>query len=195
MAEGKYNFERLNALIADDNRHMRRVVADVLHGFGFRNVIECDDGSDAFAEMRAAAIDLVICDWIMEPLDGYDFTRLVRTAADSPNPFVPIIMLTGQTELYRVTQARDAGITEFLSKPVSAHTLWKRIISVIDHPRPFIRSSHYVGPDRRRHAKTTHTGTERRTGPSSAPAAGVSPTADKPGEVANRAGHPASAGA
>jgi DNA-binding response OmpR family regulator len=166
----------MTALIADDNRHMRQVVVGVLRSFGFQNVIECDDGSDAFAETRAMAVDLVICDWMMEPLDGYDFTRLVRTASDSPNPFVPIIMLTGHTELFRVMQARDAGVTEFLSKPVSSSTLWKRIISVIDHPRVFIRSPHYVGPDRRRRAKGAYSGPERRggAGKPSAPAESAS---------------------
>ena len=182
MAEQKYNFSRMTALIADDNRHMRQVIVGVLRSFGFQNVIECDDGSDAFAEMRATSVDLVICDWIMEPLDGYDFARLVRTASDSPNPFIPIIMLTGHTELYRVMQARDAGVTEFLSKPVSARTLWKRIISVIDHPRAFIRSSHYVGPDRRRHANGTHTGPERR---------GAAGKPDAPAESASAAPPPA----
>jgi two-component system chemotaxis response regulator CheY len=161
----KYNFARLTVLIADDNRHMRQVVVGILRGFGFRNIIECDDGSDAFAEMRANSIDMVICDWIMEPLDGYDFTRLVRTASDSPNPFVPIIMLTGHTEIFRVMQARDAGITEFLAKPVSAQTLWRRLVAVIDNPRPFVRAPHYVGPDRRRRAKPDYDGPERRGQP------------------------------
>ncbi len=86
----------------------------------------------------------------MEPLDGVDFVRLVRTANDTPNPYVPIIMLTGFTEMRRVTEARDAGINEFLAKPVSAKAIYQRLATIIDNPRPFVRSKTFFGPDRRR---------------------------------------------
>ena len=93
---------------------------------------------------------MIIADWHMEPLDGLDFVRLVRTAKDSPNPYVPIIMLTGHTEYQRVCEARDAGVNEFLAKPISAKALYMRFASIIDNPRPFIRTKTYFGPDRRR---------------------------------------------
>jgi DNA-binding response OmpR family regulator len=76
--------------------------------------------------------------------------RLVRTGKDSPNPFVPIIMLTGHTEMHRVIEARDAGVHEFLAKPISAKGLYSRVKSIIERPRPFIRAGLYFGPDRRR---------------------------------------------
>ena len=94
--------------------------------------------------------DVLIVDWHMQPLDGLDFVRLVRTASDSPNPYVPIIMLTGYTEYARVVEARDAGINEFLAKPISAKSLYLRFAAIIDNPRPFIRTKKYFGPDRRR---------------------------------------------
>ncbi len=86
----------------------------------------------------------------MEPLDGLDFVRLVRTAKDSANPYVPIIMLTGYTEYRRVVEARDAGVNEFLAKPISARALYQRFASIIDNPRSFIKTKNYFGPDRRR---------------------------------------------
>jgi two-component system chemotaxis response regulator CheY len=89
----------------------------------------------------------------MEPLDGIDFTRMVRTAPDSPNPFVPIIMLTAQSSMERVTQARDSGVNEFLAKPVTAKGLYSRIATVIERPRQFVRASEYFGPGRRRSVK------------------------------------------
>jgi DNA-binding response OmpR family regulator len=89
----------------------------------------------------------------MEPLDGIDFTRMVRTAPDSPNPFVPIIMLTSQGAYDRVQLARDIGVTEFLIKPVTANALYSRIGNVIQKPRQFVRVSEYFGPDRRRTIK------------------------------------------
>jgi DNA-binding response OmpR family regulator len=92
----------------------------------------------------------VITDWIMEPLDGIDFTQMVRSASDSPNPFVPIVMLTSNTSRDRVQEARDVGVTEFLAKPLTAKSLYNRLVMIIENPRQFIRTAIYFGPDRRR---------------------------------------------
>ena len=145
-----YNLERLNFLVVDDNRHMRFIVRSILYALGGKAIVEAEDGADAFRVLRTYSADIVICDWKMEPLDGVDFTRMVRTASDSPNPFAPIIMLTGNTEQRRVVEARDAGVNEFLAKPISAKSLYSRIASIIENPRPYVRTSHYFGPDRRR---------------------------------------------
>ncbi len=160
----EYNIERLNFIVVDDNKHMRALVKTILHSFGVRNVVEADDGAGAFKELRHFPADIIICDWNMEPLDGLDFTRMVRTGEDSPNPFVPIIMLTGHTEMNRVVEARDTGINEFLAKPVSAKKLFARIKSIISHPRQFIRIGRYFGPDRRRRDNPNYNGAERRIG-------------------------------
>ena len=100
--------------------------------------------------MQSFPCGLIIVDWNMEPLDGLDFLRLVRTSKDSHNPFVPIIMLSGFTEFSRVEEARDAGIKEFLAKPCSVELLGNRIVILFKHPRPFIRTKRYFGPWRRR---------------------------------------------
>jgi two-component system chemotaxis response regulator CheY len=142
--------DRLNIMIVDDNPHMRILVRDILLGFGVKNVLECSEGSQAISELKHWPADIVLVDWMMEPLDGVDFTRLIRTASDSPNPYLPIIMLTGHTERFRVAQARDAGVTEFLAKPVTANGLYARIRAIIEHPRPFVKVGHYMGPCRRR---------------------------------------------
>ena len=88
--------------------------------------------------------DVIIVDWQL------DFVRLVRTAKDSPNPYVSIIMPSGYTEYGRVIEARDAGANEFLAKPISAKALYQRFAAIIDNPRLFIRTKHYFRPDRRR---------------------------------------------
>ncbi len=157
-----YNLERLNFLIVDDNKHMRALVKSILHALGAKNVLDASDGADAFKELRHYPADIIICDWNMDPLDGLDFTRLVRTGNDSPNPFVPIIMLTGHTEMNRVVEARDSGIHEFLAKPISAKGLYSRIRAIIEHPRPFVRAGLYFGPDRRRRELASYMGAERR---------------------------------
>ncbi|WP_299439598.1 response regulator [uncultured Rhodospira sp.] len=161
--EQAYSLERLNFLIVDDNKHMRALVKTILYALGSRQVREAGDGADAFKELRHFPADIIICDWNMSPLDGLDFVRLVRTGKDSPNPFVPIIMLTGFTEMFRVVDARDAGVHEFLAKPISAKSLYSRIKAIIDRPRPFVRTKTYFGPDRRRRT-IDWKGAERRKG-------------------------------
>ena len=156
------NIERINFLVVDDNRHMRSLVKTILHALGSKNISEAEDGADAFREMRTFPADIIICDWNMEPLDGLDFVRLIRTGGDSPNPFVPVIMLTGHTEMNRVAEARDAGVNEFLAKPISAKALYSRIREVIQKPRPFVRTRMFFGPDRRRRQDPNYKGTERR---------------------------------
>ena len=156
-----YNLERLNFLIVDDNKHMRALVTGILHALGAKNCLDAIDGADAFKELRHFPADIIICDWNMQPLDGLDFTRLVRTGKDSPNPFVPIIMLTGHTEMNRVVEARDAGVHEFMAKPISAKGLYSRIRAIIERPRPFVRAGLYFGPDRRRRDNPSYRGTER----------------------------------
>ncbi|MBC8241930.1 MAG: response regulator [Alphaproteobacteria bacterium] len=157
-----YSLERLNLLVVDDNKHMRALVKSILHALGVRSVHEAIDGADAFKELRHFPADLIICDWNMEPLDGLDFVRLVRTGADSPNPYVSIIMLTGHTELNRVLEARDTGVHEFLAKPISAKKLYSRIKAIIEHERKFIKAGRYFGPDRRRRVDPSYSGGERR---------------------------------
>ena len=155
-------FERISVLIVDDNRYMRHIVKSIMCAFGSRRIAEATDGADAFKVMHSLAPDIVITNWNMSPLDGLDFVRLVRTARDSPNRYIPIVMLSGHTETHRVAQARDAGINEFVAKPVAARTLYEKLQAVVVRPRPFIRAPHYFGPDRRRHFRRERDGAERR---------------------------------
>lgn len=156
-----YTFDKISVMVVDDNPHMRKLTTALLHALGVKDVREAADGADAFKEMKVSAPDLVICDWVMQPIDGIDFVRLIRTAPDSSNPYLPIIMLTGHTELARVQEARDAGVTEFLAKPISAKNIYQRLLNVIENPRPFVKSKAYFGPDRRRKTED-YTGPEKR---------------------------------
>jgi DNA-binding response OmpR family regulator len=157
-----YDFSNIQCLVVDDNRHMRILVKTILHSLGVKAVREAEDGADALKELAAFPADLAIVDWLMDPLDGLDFVRLVRTASDSTNPFLPIIMLTGHTETHRIIEAREAGVNEFLAKPISAKALCQRILEIIERPRPFVRGGGYFGPDRRRAKDSAYKGTERR---------------------------------
>ncbi len=162
MTRNRVCLESVSFLIVDPNAFMRSLIKNVLHVFGAEKFIEANDGADAFKAIQNLVPDIIITEWMMDPLDGLDFTRLVRTGKDSLNPFVPIIMMTAYSEKQRVVEARDTGITEFIAKPLSAKTLMARVIAVIEHPRPFIRSPRFFGPDRRRRQTSDYKGPERR---------------------------------
>ncbi len=87
---------------------------------------------------------------------------MIRTDPQTPNPFVPVIMLTGHTHIDQVRQARDAGVNEFIAKPVSVKTMMQRLVSVIESPRPYVRTKVYFGPCRRRRGADEYRGPERR---------------------------------
>lgn len=129
---------------------MQTVVRRVLNSLGAREVRECTDGADALKNLQTFSPDIIITDWSMEPLDGIELTRMIRTASDSLDPYVPIIMLTAFSEQSRIVEARDAGVNEFVVKPISVNTLFSRIQAVIEKPRSFIRTKSFFGPDRRR---------------------------------------------
>ncbi len=156
-------FSDLRVVLVDDNAHMCGIVAAILNGFGIEHVRECLDGAQALDLLRHEPVDLVIVDFNMKPMDGVMFTQLVRNAADSPNPFLPIIMLTGHSERARVEEARDAGVTEFIVKPVTARAVAQRLQAVVERPRAFIRSDDYFGPDRRRRIDPAYAGPWRRS--------------------------------
>jgi two-component system chemotaxis response regulator CheY len=156
------SFEHLRALIIEDNSHMRLLLRSLMQALGLREIIECQDGASGFTALRERRPDFVLTDLSMKPVDGIEFTKMVRTGKDSPNPYVPIIMVTGHTERSRVEQARDAGVTEFLAKPITVQNLLLRIVEIVERPRPFVRCATYFGPDRRRKRDPEYQGPWRR---------------------------------
>lgn len=160
----RIDFHRLKFLVIDDNAHMRRIVRQLLHGFGSREILDAEDGAAGLEVFAAQKPDIVITDWAMPVYDGIEFTKAIRNSDSPVTRFVPIIMLSGHSEKRRVVEARDAGVTEFLTKPVSAKSLYERILSVVLAPRPFIKTKDYFGPDRRRTVNAKYAGPERRKG-------------------------------
>ncbi len=155
-------FEHLKALVVEDNSHMRGILRALLADLGINEVFEAADGGRAFALLPLAKPDFVVTDLAMAPVDGIAFTRELRNSPESPNPFLPVIMVSGHTERARIIAARDAGVTEFIAKPITARNLFLRISLVIDRPRPFVRAPSYFGPDRRRQNDAFHVGPWRR---------------------------------
>lgn len=147
---GGPELEALSVLVVDDNKFMRSVVENLCRGLGLGDFSQAETVDDGLALLRDNTIDLVITDWHMEPTDGLEFVHYLRNDPQSPNPYVPIIMLTGHGDRDRVCEARDAGVNMFMAKPLSAKALYERLVWMINNPLPFIRTNRYFGPDRRR---------------------------------------------
>lgn len=156
------DYGALKILLVEDNQHMRSIVSAILKGSGIRDVREARDGAEAFDVLRQYPADIALVDFNMFPIDGVEFTKMLRNASDSSNPYLPVVMITGHSERSRVVEARDAGVNEFVVKPLTARALLNRLDSVIMRPRPFIRCSTYFGPDRRRKSDTAYNGPFRR---------------------------------
>ncbi len=157
-----YRFDRLKVLVVDDNAHMRKLVTTIMQAFCVLHIFEADCGQKAWTSLRETNPDVLVLDWVMEGMSGIELVQKIRTDPQTPNPFVPVIMLTGHTHIDQVRQARDAGANEFIAKPVSVKTMMSRLVSVIEHPRPFVRTSVYFGPCRRRRGVDEYRGPERR---------------------------------
>ncbi|MGI9415634.1 MAG: response regulator [Hyphomicrobiales bacterium] len=140
-------FERLSFAIIEDNAHVRRLLRTILHSFGCREVYEADDGASGLEVLDSHVPDIVITDLDMPVFDGFDLVRTIRNPKACKTPKVPIIMLTGYAEKSNVLRARDLGVTEFICKPFSADTLYKRIRTIVERPRPFVETKHYYGPE------------------------------------------------
>lgn len=158
----RIDFTKLRFLIIDDNAFMRKMLKALLHGFGAREVLEAEDGASGLEIFMTYSPDIIVVDWEMPILDGLEVTRMIRQPTTSVNPFAPVIMVTGHSERRRVAMAREAGVTEFLVKPISSKALYDRILTIVAFPRPFIRTKTYFGPDRRRGASNNYTGPDRR---------------------------------
>jgi len=165
MPATDYDLSVLTAMFVDDSPYMRKLIHDLLILMGIGKVITANDGESALKIYKDNAPDLLITDGSMEPMDGFEFVRRIRMDKDNPNPFVPIIMLSGHVEMANIERARDNGVTEYLAKPVSADSLMTRVISVIERPRQFVRVGAYFGPDRRRHTDDVFFGDNKRESP------------------------------
>ncbi|MGE5545551.1 MAG: cyclic nucleotide-binding domain-containing protein [Solirubrobacterales bacterium] len=156
----------ITVLIIDDSRYARSFVKSALMSFGVRSTLEAADGADAFEILQGGApVGLIIVDHDMAPMDGVEFTRLLRAGQVPAMVEAPVIMLSGMAEKDKVVEARSAGVTEFLAKPVSATSLYRRVRNALVNPRPFVRSATYVGPCRRTVDRPPADGQERRVAP------------------------------
>lgn len=158
-----YRLNDVKILIVEDMLPMLSLTKSILNIFGFNKVYTAAGGAEAYKLFQEEKPDLVITDWLMEPVSGLQLIRKIRKDPASHNPFVPIILMTGFSDRARVELARDDGVTEFLVKPFSAKDIYSRIVQIIEKPRQFVNAGDFFGPDRRRRKNYDYHGAPRRS--------------------------------
>ena len=122
-------------LVVDDYNTMVRIIRNLLQQLGFTDVDDASDGAAAIAKMRTKRYGLVISDWNMAPMTGYELLRQVR--ADPAIGKTPFIMVTAESKTENVIAAKRAGVDNYIVKPFNAQTLQHKIQAVFpDQPVP-----------------------------------------------------------
>ena len=158
-----YQFQNAKILVVEDTKPMATLVKSILNIFGFKDIYIAHSGEEGLEMFKRHDPDLVLADWLMEPMDGVEMAWHFRHDTDSQNPYVPVILMTGFSHQMRIVQARDTGINEFLVKPFNARDLYNRIQHLIENPRQFVDAERFFGPDRRRKRGKNYNGPERRS--------------------------------
>ncbi|HTJ56335.1 MAG TPA: response regulator [Devosiaceae bacterium] len=147
-------------LVADPSVYMGELTATMLRSVGAKTIAIAKDSAGVLTALAQASYDVLVIDDQLAPIDALELTRRIRTAKTGGDQ-LPIIMVFAEADRQRIEQARDAGVTEFIKKPMSAKILDARILQAIDNPRAVVHASDYVGPDRRRRTLSID-GEERR---------------------------------
>jgi len=149
-------------VIADPNAQTRGLVADVLRGAGFQNIMHCRDGRQLLERTEEFAPFIVITTSRLPEISGLEFTRLIRAGYRTVPRNLGIIAMTDTPTKAFLEAARESGVDEMLVRPFTAESVLARINAVIARPREFIDSVSYVGPCRRRKMLEDYNGPMRR---------------------------------
>lgn len=124
------NVALMKVLVVDDNKPMRDLAKSIIGTMGVKELYVAEDGGSAFEVFLRHRPDLVLTDWHMQPVTGLELVHMIRDKKKSPAPDTPVILMTGkadnlQTE--KIIEARNAGVTQFITKPFNIRELQSRI--------------------------------------------------------------------
>lgn len=145
----KLNFRSVTTLMVDRDRYTRSLIAQMLRGFGVGGIEAVDNGEAAMKYVQEHFVDLLIIEADLPDMRGSDFIRWIRRENKEPLRFVPILVLSGYTQMSMISAVRDAGANIVVKKPVSAQMLFDRVAWMARTPRAYLETGDYVGPDRR----------------------------------------------
>lgn len=120
----------MNVLVVDDFKTMRRIVGNLLLQIGFKNIDEAVDGTDALKKISEKPYKLIISDWNMEPMSGFELLQKIR-ASDGEMKAVPFIMVTAESKPENIIKAKQAGVNNYIVKPFNAETLKTKLSAVL----------------------------------------------------------------
>lgn len=135
-----WDLSQVSFLIIDDNIHMRSILRSVLTGFGARCLYEAADGAEGIEMVMDRNPDVVLCDWAMKPLSGWEFLSILRADHDPELNTVPVIMVSAHSQKSVILEALKVGIHGFVAKPVSPAVLYRRIADVLIKQAEYGRS-------------------------------------------------------
>jgi two-component system chemotaxis response regulator CheY len=121
--------KNMSVLIVDDYKTMLRIIRNLLKQLGFDNVDEACDGTEAWGKIAIKNYDLIISDWNMEPMSGYDLLLKVRN--DPRTKATPFVLVTAESKSENVIAAKKAGVNNYIVKPFNADTLKNKLMAVL----------------------------------------------------------------
>ncbi len=149
MIKAPVDFAEQRILLVENHMLMRRLLREMLRGFGAQQVSEARNVPQAIDLIYTEPFDVVVLDFFLGDLDGADFARLVRHDESCRNREVPILLVTAWPDHHRVLKGLKAGIDGMLAKPIAPRDLYLRLHALLSRPRTFVISNDYVGPSRR----------------------------------------------
>jgi CheY-like chemotaxis protein len=150
---GEAAYRRLTMLVVEESAYMARVVIDVLKSLGVEKIHLARTGDEALHILASYRLDMALIDDLEPPLDGLALVKTLRKAPTLSDKAMPVVFMISKARTSSILEARDAGVTEIISKPFSAGQLIARIDTMLTKPRPLVESEGFVGPDRRRREK------------------------------------------
>jgi len=152
--------ETCTVLIVEDQMEIRTLLASILRTLGVGNVLRANNGAHAIEMLKdlklhpdrvgATEVDAIISDWIMPEMDGATLLRWIRRHTDSPNRYMPFLMISAVSDGGRVELARDLGVNGFMAKPFTGATVATHLLEAMLDERHYVWIGQYFGPDRRR---------------------------------------------
>jgi DNA-binding response OmpR family regulator len=162
MAADGFDPSDMTALVIDENAYARGISLDQLRAMGFRRALGAGSFAEAWGHLTASNPHIVLMEWRVGGADSLDFVRRIRSSEEAPNRAVSVFMLTSRGGLGDVEAARQAGVDGYLRKPISGLVLQQRVRTVVSNPQPFVTTSSYAGPCRRRRRTADYNGPMRR---------------------------------
>jgi CheY-like chemotaxis protein len=178
---------KINVLVLDGGAKAATLIKSIFAALGLQNIFIANDGHQGVQVMKEIRIHVIFTDRELKmnrdlterdsmekalamasaastslTESGAKFVERIRKSPQSPNPFIPIVMMMDQAVGSEIIQARDAGVNEVLLRPLNAEDFCNRLIAIIQKPRPFITAKSYRGPCRRRNTKPLNRNVEER---------------------------------